>query len=149
MEITASVSTILGQKGNTVWSISPDATVFEALQLMSEKNVGAIPVVDGNKLVGILSERDYTRKVVLVGRSSKETPVKEIMTAKTVTAEPGDTVGACMRRMTANKVRHLPVMKEEEMLGIISIGDLVNFMIKAQAATIDQLESYLTGGTYQ
>ena len=149
MEITASVSAILGQKGNTVWSISPDATVFEAIQLMSQKNVGAIPVLKDGKLVGILSERDYTRKVVLVGRSSKQTVVKEIMSSNDVTAEPGDSVVECMRRMTVNKVRHLPVVENGEMLGIISIGDLVNFMIQAQAATIEQLENYVTGGTYQ
>jgi CBS domain-containing protein len=116
---------------------------------MSEKNVGAVPVMEKDQLVGILSERDYTRKVILAGRSSKETPVRDIMTNKALTASPSDTIVDCMRRMTENKVRHLPVMENGRMQGIISIGDLVNLMIRAQAATIDQLEGYLTGGKYQ
>ena len=149
MEITGSVNSILDQKGKTVWSIPPDATVFEAIQFMSNKNIGAIAVAKDGKLVGMLSERDYTRKVVLAGRSSRETRVEEIMTTPAVTATPHDSVVNCMRRMTERKVRHLPVVEGEAMVGVISIGDLVNWTINAQAAAIEQLENYVTGGTYQ
>jgi CBS domain-containing protein len=149
MEITGSVSAILDQKGNTVWSIPPGATVFEAIQFMSNKNIGAIAVAKDGRLVGMLSERDYTRKIVLAGRSSRETRVEEIMTTPAVTAAPDDSVVNCMRRMTERKVRHLPVVKDDEMIGVISIGDLVNWTINAQAAAIEQLENYVTGGTYQ
>ncbi len=149
MEITGSVNAILDQKGNTVWSIPPDVTVFEAIQLMADKNIGAIAVAKDGKLVGMLSERDYTRKIVLAGRSSRETRVEEIMTSPAVTASPADSIVDCMRRMTERKVRHLPVVKGESMVGVISIGDLVNWTINAQAAAIEQLENYVTGGTYQ
>ncbi len=149
MEITGSVNRILDQKGNTIWSIPPDATVFDAIQFMSSKNIGAIVVAKDGKLVGMLSERDYTRKVVLAGRSSRETRVEEIMSSPAVTATPDDSIVDCMRRMTERKVRHLPVIKGETMVGVISIGDLVNWTINAQAAALDQLEKYVTGGTYQ
>jgi CBS domain-containing protein len=145
MEIAGSVSAILAHKGSAVWSIAPNATVFDAIQLMADKNVGALPVLENGKLVGIISERDYTRKVILKGKSSKETPVRDIMTVELVTAHPGDSISECMHVMTEKRVRHLPVMEGVEMLGLVSIGDLVRRIISAQTATIDNLEKYITG----
>jgi CBS domain-containing protein len=121
---------ILSYKGTAVWSISPDATVFQAIQLMADKNVGALLVTKDKKLIGIISERDYTRKVALKGRSSKDTSVREILSDKL---------------MTEHRVRHLPVLEGEQILGVISIGDLVNRIISAQHSTIHQLETYITG----
>jgi CBS domain-containing protein len=145
MEIAGSVSGILAHKGSGVWSIASGATVFEAIQLMADKNVGALPVMDGGKLVGIISERDYTRKVILKGKSSKDTPVRDIMTSKLTTTVPDASVTECMRMMTEERVRHLPVIEEGKMIGILSIGDLVRRIISAQTATIDNLEKYITG----
>jgi CBS domain-containing protein len=145
MEIAGSVSAILAHKGSAVWSIAPNATVFDAIQLMADKNVGALPVLENGKLMGIISERDYTRKVILKGKSSKETPVRDIMTVELVTAHPGDSISECMHVMTEKRVRHLPVMEGVEMVGLVSIGDLVRRIISAQTATIDNLEKYITG----
>jgi CBS domain-containing protein len=145
MEIAGSVSAILAHKGSAVWSIAPNATVFDAIQLMADKNVGALPVLENGKLVGIISERDYTRKVILKGKSSKETPVRDIMTVELVTAHPGDSISECMHVMTEKRVRHLPVMEGVEMVGLVSIGDLVRRIISAQTAAIDNLEKYITG----
>ena len=145
MEIAGSISAILAHKGSAVWSIAPNATVFDAIQLMADKNVGALPVLENGKLVGIISERDYTRKVILKGKSSKETPVRDIMTVELVTAHPGDSISECMHVMTEKRVRHLPVMEGVEMVGLVSIGDLVRRIISAQTATIDNLEKYITG----
>ena len=119
--------------------------VFDAIQLMADKNVGALPVVDKGELVGIISERDYTRKVILKGKSSKDTPVRDIMTHQPVTAHRTDSVNECMQVMTDKHVRHLPVMEGGKMVGLISIGDLVRRIISAQTATIDNLEKYITG----
>lgn len=146
MEIPTAARTLLEHKGREVWTIAPDVTVFEAIQLMSEKNVGALPVVEGGKLVGIISERDYMSKVALKGRSSKETPVRDIMTAEVVTAGPDDSVSKCMEIITEHRVRHLPVIEDGELLGIVSIGDLVRWTIATQRMTIAQLEAYLAGG---
>jgi CBS domain-containing protein len=146
MKVTGRVSGILARKKNsTVWSIGPNAMVIDAIRLMDEKNVGALPVVDHVTLVGIVSERDYTRKVILKGRSSKETPVKEIMTQQLLTVNPRDSVTECMRIITEKRVRHLPVLEGADLVGILSIGDVVNWLISAQAATIDNLERYITG----
>jgi CBS domain-containing protein len=145
MEIAGSVGAILAHKGSAVWSIAPNAMVYDAIQLMADKNVGALPVVDNGQLIGMISERDYTRKVILKGKSSKETPVKDIMTEELVTVKAGDTVSECMRVMTDKRIRHLPVMDGSEMIGIVSIGDLVRRIISAQTATIDNLEKYITG----
>ena len=145
MEVTGIVRAILAKKDQTVWSIAPNAMVIDAIQLMSEKNVGALPVVENANLLGVISERDYTRKVILKGKSSKETPVRDIMTEQLITVNPGDSVTECMRIMTEKRVRHLPVLEGTRLVGILSIGDLVNWTISAQTATIENLERYITG----
>jgi len=119
--------------------------VFDAIQLMADKNIGALPVVDNGQLVGMISERDYTRKVSLKGKSSKQTPVREIMTDDVITVNVTDTVSECMRLMTDSRIRHLPVVEGEKMIGLVSLGDLVKWVISAQAATIEALEKYITG----
>jgi CBS domain-containing protein len=138
------INEILASKGSQIWSVSPDATVFEAIQLMADKNIGALPVISGDQLVGVVSERDYTRKVALKGKSSKDTRVREIL-ATPVTATPSHTVEDCMKLMTSHRVRHLPVLDGPKLVGLVSIGDLVNWIITAQSVTINQLESYITG----
>jgi CBS domain-containing protein len=143
IEISGKVSSILAhKKASTVWSIGPNAMVFDAIQLMDEKNVGALPVVDDKTLVGVVSERDYTRKVIVKGRSSKDTPVSDIMTKELLTVNPGDSVAECMRIMTEKRVRHLPVLEGTALVGILSIGDVVNWLISAQKAVIDNFERY-------
>ena len=144
MKVSGTVSAVLAhKKPSTVWSIGPNAMVRDAIQLMGEKNVGALPVVDNRTLVGIVSERDYTRKVILKGRSSKETPVSDVMTAQLLTVTPSDSVTECMRIMTEKRVRHLPVLEGTNLVGILSIGDAVKWFISAQTATIDDLERYI------
>jgi len=144
MKVSGTVSAVLAhKKASTVWSIGPNAMVRDAIQLMAEKNVGALPVVDNGTLVGIVSERDYTRKVILKGRSSKETPVSDIMTAQLLTVTPSDSVTECMRIMTEKRVRHLPVLEGTNLVGILSIGDAVKWFISTQTATIDDLERYI------
>ena len=143
MKVSGRVSGILVRKKNSaVWAIGPKAMVFDAIRLMDERNVGALPVVDSGTLVGIVSERDCTRKVILKGRSSQEIPVNEIMTTQLVTVNPRESVTECMRIMTEKRVRHLPVLEGADLVGILSIGDVVNWLISAQAATIDNLERY-------
>ena len=146
MEIPTAAKTLLEHKGREVWTIGPDVTVFEAIKMMADKNVGALPVMDGTKLVGMISERDYMSKVVLKGKSSKETPVKDIMTSKVVTVGPDHNVSKCMEIVTEHHIRHLPVMDGDELLGIVSIGDLVRWIIATQKMTIEQLEAYIAGG---
>ena len=145
MELRDPIRSVLEHKGGNVWSVPPSASVYDALAMMGEKQVGALLVMEDAKLVGILSERDYARKVILKGRSSKDTPVGEIMTSPVKYVTPQETVDECMRIMTASRVRHLPVVEEERVVGIVSIGDLVNWIISAQADTIHQLHSYITG----
>ena len=146
MEVSARASAILMQrKDPTVLSIAPGATVFEAIELMAQKNVGALPVVDNGRLVGIISERDYTRKVILKGKSSKEIPVKEIMTEQVLTVEPSAGVTECMQIVTERRVRHLPVLDQNKLVGILSIGDLLKWTISAQGVAIDNLERFITG----
>jgi CBS domain-containing protein len=142
---TGTISEILNQKGRDVWSISPKATVFEAIQMMSDKNIGALLVIETGKLIGILSERDYTRKIALKGKSSKETPVKDILSDRVISVTPTHTIESCMRLMTEHRIRHLPVLDHDKIAGIISIGDLVNWIISAQTSTIHQLQTYITG----
>jgi CBS domain-containing protein len=145
MEITTTIGSILNRKGTTVWSVSPTNTVFEAISMMAEKNIGALPVLEGDLLVGLISERDYARKVILLGRGSKETAVAEIMTVNLKTVGLGDSVQECMQIMTENRVRHLPVLEGGKLVGLISIGDCVNWIISAQTAAIDDLERFVTG----
>lgn len=139
------ISEILCHKGNNVWSISPDETVFDAIELMAEKNIGALLVIEANRLVGILTERDYTRKVALKGKSSKQTAVREILTGDVIHATPDHTIEECMRLMTEHRVRHLPVLEADRIVGVVSIGDLVNWIITAQSSTIHQLQTYISG----
>lgn len=134
---------LLQSKGGVIHSIGPDASVFDALRLMAEKDVGALLVIDGGRLVGIMSERDYARKVILHGKSSHDIPVREIMTGKVVTVEPGQSVEECMALMTNRHIRHLPVYDGDRLIGLLSIGDLVKEMIAEQQQTIRQLESYI------
>ena len=142
---TGSIHEILDRKGNAVWTVSPNTTVFEAIQLMSEKNVGALLVTEHGKLIGIVSERDYTRKVALKGRTSKDLRVRDIISEKVMNVTPQNTVEECMRLMTENRVRHLPVLDGEKIIGVVSIGDLVNWIITTQSTTIRQLETYISG----
>ena len=144
METT--VRQLINRKGNAVWSSQPDATVFEALSLMAEKGIGAILVFDEDNLVGIFSERDYARKVILKGRSSSNTVVGEIMTKKVLVVHPNQTMNDCMALMTDKHIRHLPVMEDNSVIGIISIGDVVKEIISEQEFVINQLEHYITGG---
>jgi len=139
------ISEILSHKGSQVWSITPEATVFDAIQLMADRNIGALLVTQDDRLVGILTERDYTRKVALKGKSSKQTAVKEILSGQIIHVTPHYTVEDCMRLMTENRVRHLPVLEDDRILGVFSIGDLVNWIITAQSSTINQLQTYISG----
>jgi CBS domain-containing protein len=140
IEINGKVSSILAQRKTfAVWSIGPNAMVSDAIQLMDEKNVGALPVVDNKTLVGIVSERDYTRKVIVKGGSPKDTHVSDIMTKRVLTVNLSDTVTECMRIMTERRVRHLPVLEGTELVGILSIGDVISWLLSAQKATIDNL----------
>ncbi|HWY78020.1 MAG TPA: CBS domain-containing protein [Verrucomicrobiae bacterium] len=145
MNPNGTISEILSHKGTQVWSISPEATVFDAIQMMADKNIGALLVTQADKLVGILTERDYTRKVALKGKSSKQTAVKEILSGQVIHVNPDHTVEDCMRLMTDHRVRHLPILEGDRILGIISIGDLVNWIITAQSSTINQLQTYISG----
>jgi CBS domain-containing protein len=143
MEDSGKVSSILAhQKTSTVWSIGPNAMVFDAIQLMDEKNVGALPVLEHGKLVGIVTERDYTRKVILRGKASKDTPVSDIMTRELLTVNPSSSITECMRIMSERHVRHLPVLDGTSLVGILSVGDVLNWIVWAQKATIDNLERY-------
>ena len=139
------IAEILRKKGGAIWSISPDASVYESIAMMADKRIGSLLVMSGGKLVGIVSERDYARKVILQGRSSKDTPVEDIMTRDVITVTPDHSIEDCMRIITQKRIRHLPVLCESEVIGMISIGDLVNSIISAQADTIDHLHTYIHG----
>jgi CBS domain-containing protein len=140
------ISTLLHHKTAEVWSIAPEATVFEAIKLMAEKNIGSLLVMSGGKLLGVFTERDYSRKIALQGKSSKDTRVREIISTQVVSVTPQHSIEDCMKLMTENRVRHLPVLEGEKVVGIISIGDLVNWIISAQSAAIAQMEQYIAGG---
>ena len=146
MNITGTIDAILNQKSGDVWSVEPDATVYEAVAKMAEKNVGALVVMEGDILVGIISERDYTRKVMLRGKRSRETQVSEIMSTHLTTVGPKESVDHCLQYMTDKRVRHLPVVENGRLRGVISIGDLVKHVISIQSATLDHLERYISGG---
>jgi CBS domain-containing protein len=139
------VRQLLARKGNQVWSIEDEDPVLEAIQLMADKHIGALPVMRNGELVGVLSERDYARKVILLGRSSAETPVWQIMSSPVVTVAPDEGVRQCMEIMTHKRIRHLPVMEDGRMIGVISIGDLVRAVIEEQDQTIEQLEKFIAG----
>ena len=145
MKPADSIRFILEYKSGDVWSLPPDAFVYEAIKMMSEKQVGALLVMRNNKLVGFISERDYARKVILQGKSSRDTFVSEIMSAPVITVSSAQTIDECMRLMTANRIRHLPVVEHGQVTGIVSIGDLVRWIISSQEETIHQLNSYIAG----
>ena len=145
MEIVGTVTNLLREKDTHLWSISPDATVYAAIELLAAKNIGAVPVVQDGKLLGMLSERDYTRNVILKGKSSKNALVREIMSSAPATVGMDDSLGECMRLMTDKRVRHLPVVQNGELIGILSIGDLVKWIISSQTAAIEQLTKYIFG----
>ena len=140
-----SVNDILNSKGRDIWSVSPDDTVFDAVRLMAEKGIGALLVMDGDKLAGIVTERDYARKVILEGRSSKDSRVRDVMTSRVLCVSPERTVDECMALMTDKRSRHLPVVDHKKVVGVVSIGDLVKAVISEQRILIDQLQHYITG----
>lgn len=146
MNLTDSVRAVLRQKGEEVWSVTPDMWVYAAIETMASKYVGALLVIHQDRLVGIISERDYARKVILEGKSSKQTRVLEIMTSPAIFVSPESSVEECMRIMTNNHIRHLPVVENERVLGVISIGDLVKWIISAHEETIQHLQHYIAGG---
>jgi CBS domain-containing protein len=139
------VSEILDSKGHDFWFVNPDDTVFDAVKLMSEKSVGALLVMEGEKLVGIVTERDYARKVILEGKSSKQTPVRDVMTKRVLYVGPERTIEECMALITDKRARHLPVVENNRVIGVVSIGDLVKAIIAEQRIMIDQLQHYIAG----
>ena len=146
MKSSGTVSALLHHKGSEVWSVPPETTVFEAIKLMADKNIGAVLVMSGEKLVGVFSERDYTRKIVLQGKTSRETRVREIISTEVISVGMHHSVEECMKLMTEHRVRHLPVVEGEKVVGLVSIGDLVNWIISTQSAQIDQMAQYISGG---
>jgi len=146
MDVSGTIGAVLNQISRVIYSVSPDATVFEAVQLMDAKNVGALVVMEGERLVGIISERDYTRKVFLKGKRSRETKVEEIMSKDVTVTSSNEPVENCMRLMTEKRIRHLPVVDDGKLRGVLSIGDVVKHIISTQSATIEHLESYIHGG---
>ncbi|MGA2244625.1 MAG: CBS domain-containing protein [Verrucomicrobiota bacterium] len=145
MKTNYPISSVLVHKTSSLWSVAPEATVFEAIRVMAEKDVGSLLVMSEGRLAGLFTERDYTRKVALHGKTSKETRVREIIPRETITITPDDSVEDCMRLMTEKRVRHLPVVEGPNVVGIISIGDLVNWIISTQSAHIEQMEQYISG----
>jgi CBS domain-containing protein len=145
MRMTDPVAVLLAMKGGEVIAVRPDASVLDAIEVMARRGIGAVMVMDGDRLAGVLSERDYARRVILEGRSSRDTRVAEIMTRGPVTVSPAHTVEECLHRMTHHRIRHLPVVDGDLVVGVLSIGDLVNWIISAQAETIQFMESYIAG----
>ena len=146
MNVSGNISAVLGQKSREIFSVTADTCVDDAVKMMDEKNVGALLVMKGDKLVGMLSERDYTRKVMLRGKKSSETKVSEIMSTNLTVTHPNEGVEECLRAMTDKRFRHLPVLDGGKVIGVVSIGDLVKYVISCQSATIAHLESYISGG---
>jgi CBS domain-containing protein len=145
MELTGKIGSLIGKKGGQVWSVAPTASVYDAIALMAEKEIGALPIVEDGRLVGIVSERDYARKVFLKGKASKETSVTDIMSTPVFSVSPAQTVEECMHIVTEKRFRHLPVVEDGRIVGIISIGDLVNWVITEQKQTIHHLEAFIAG----
>jgi CBS domain-containing protein len=144
MKLNGSVGTVLRRKGSEVWFVTPDQTVYKSIEKMAEKGVGALLVISSGKLVGIISERDYARKVILKGKSSKTTLVMEIMTSPVIFVTPDQSVDECMGIITKNHIRHLPIVEDEKVLGIVSIGDLVKWAVAEQGETIEHLQNYIS-----
>jgi signal-transduction protein with cAMP-binding, CBS, and nucleotidyltransferase domain len=144
-ELATTVDTVLKKKRRDIWSTTAEASVYQCVEMMAEKEVGALLVMQGDELIGVVSERDYARKVILQGRSSKETAVSEIMSAPAICVSAGHTIGDCMLIMTKNRIRHLPVRDGSRVTGVVSIGDLVNWIITEQEKTIRHLEAYICG----
>ncbi len=139
------VKDILGAKDRELWSVKPDDTIFDAIKVMADKGISAVLVMDGDKLAGIVTERDYARKVVLEGKSSRESAVNEVMTSKILCVAPDQTIDQCMALMTEKRIRHLPVLEDGSVVGIVSIGDLVKAVMSDQKELIDQLKHYIAG----
>lgn len=148
LQLIARVGDILQEKGRDISTIGPDAMVFEGLQLMAKKDIGALLVLENGSLCGIFSERDYARKVILKGRSSKDMKIRELMTTTIITIAPDESISQCMKLMTDNRIRHLPVVENGNLIGILSIGDVVKRVISEQARFINHLENYITGKNY-
>ena len=146
MDVSGNISAVLGQKSREIFSVTPDTCVDDAVKMMDEKNVGALLVMKGSKLVGMLSERDYARKVMLRGKKSSETKVSDIMSSNLTVTQPSEGVEECLRAMTDKRIRHLPVLDSGKVIGVVSIGDLVKYVISCQSATIAHLEHYISGG---
>lgn len=145
MEIAGTIGALLRRKGGQIWSLPPSASVYDAIAMMAEKQVGALLVMEEETLLGIVSERDYARKVILQGRSSHEMPVTQIMSSPVLTVTTRHTVGECMHIVTERRIRHLPVVENERVIGIVSIGDLVNWVVSEQQETIRHLEAWIAG----
>ena len=144
IKTSGTVDSVLKRKGSEVWFVTPDQTVYEAIERMADKAVGALLVISDGKLVGIISERDYARKVILKGRSSRTTLVKEIMTSPVIFVTLDQAVDECMQLMTRNRIRHLPIVENEKVLGVVSIGDLVKWVVSEQEETIEHLQNYIS-----